>query len=413
MISSELYQSKRFILSFTEKLTVGLPKTKQRFIREMIYGLCKSQQVIISDIARALEEPSTFQTTKRLCRNASTFDQFPTLDTNYLKTLQRHLTKDMLVLVDSSDIVKPYGQHFEALSRVHDGSNGRIEKGYSTINFAIASPKTKHPIPIYSHLCSAAEKQFDSMNVETVKGMNQTKRLFGEHPYTLVMDRGYDSNKLYHLFLQQKQAFITRLCDKRYLWYQNKRLKVPDLAQRRKGKISFQTSIKGKSYDLKISHVPVSLPFMKEEPLKMVVVYGYGKNPMKLLTNKSIQSKQDVLRIVKAYITRWRIEELFRVQKQEFQLERVRTLSLTSLKLIYRLVNYLIGAYSLKLETNTQLTASILAKARAHRDAKTVAFHLYRFIRGMTRLLALDCTALSSFKHKRKCFSARQLELPL
>lgn len=413
MNSSELYQSKRFILSFSEKLSLGLSKPKQRFIRDMLYGLSKSQTVILSDIARSLEEPSTFQTTKRLSRNASSFYPFHTLHDNYLKTLNKYLTKDMLVLVDSSDIVKPYGQQFEALGKVHDGSSGRLEKGYTTINFSIASPKTKHPIPIYSHLCSSQEEHFDSMNVETVKGINQTKRLFGELPYTLVMDRGYDSMKLYQLFIQQKQAFITRLCDKRYLWYQNKRLKVPDLAQRRKGKIAFQTSIQGKNYDLKISHVPVSLPSMKEEPLKMIVVYGYGKKPMKLLTNKSIRSKKDVLRIVKAYITRWRIEELFRVQKQEFQLEKVRTLSLTSLRLIYRLVNYLIGAYSLELETDTQLTARILAQARAHREANTVAFHLYRFIRGMTRLLAWDHSGLNSFIRKKQRSSVRQLELPL
>ncbi len=43
---------------------------------------------------------------------------------------------------------------------------------------------------------------------------------------------------------------------------------------------------------------------------------------MKLLTNHSIKGKDDVLRILKSYITRWRIEELFRVQKEEFQLEK-------------------------------------------------------------------------------------------
>jgi len=30
--------------------------------------------------------------------------------------------------------------------------------------------------------------------------------------------------------------------------------------------------------------------------------------------------------VLKAYITRWRIEEMFRVQKQEFDLENIRNL---------------------------------------------------------------------------------------
>ncbi|MCB5950822.1 hypothetical protein LI951_01930 [Enterococcus sp. BWT-B8] len=173
MNSSELYQSKRFLLSFSEKLSLGLSKTKQCFIRELLYGISKAQTVIISDIARALEESSPFQTTKRLCRNASSFSHFRSLQDNYLHSLKKQLTDDKLLLVDSSDITKPYAQHFEALGHVHDGSSGRIEKGYTIINFSIASPKSKHPIPIYSHRCSAAEDQFDSMNVETMKGVNQ------------------------------------------------------------------------------------------------------------------------------------------------------------------------------------------------------------------------------------------------
>ncbi|HJB22880.1 MAG TPA: hypothetical protein H9946_01895 [Candidatus Jeotgalibaca pullicola] len=43
---------------------------------------------------------------------------------------------------------------------------------------------------------------------------------------------------------------------------------------------------------------------------------------MKLLKNLEIKGKPDVLRVLKEYITRWRIEELFRVQKQEFGLEK-------------------------------------------------------------------------------------------
>ncbi|MCF1679277.1 transposase, partial [Tetragenococcus koreensis] len=133
----------------------------------------------------------------------------------------------MLVIVDNSDITKPFGEQFEALARVHDGSRDGIEKGYMSANIAIASPRTKHPIPIYSHLFSAAEEYFDSTNVETYKGLNLVKHLFQEKPYTLVMDRGYDSNDMFTFMHKQDASFIVRLQDKRYLKYQNKRIKVP------------------------------------------------------------------------------------------------------------------------------------------------------------------------------------------
>lgn len=42
---------------------------------------------------------------------------------------KKHIKDDMLVTVEHSDIVKPCGEQFEALSRVHDSSKGGIEKG--------------------------------------------------------------------------------------------------------------------------------------------------------------------------------------------------------------------------------------------------------------------------------------------
>jgi len=67
----------------------------------------------------------------------------------------------------------------------------------------------------------------------------------------------------------------------------------------------------------------------------MIVVYGYGKEPMVLLTNKRIRKKDEVLSVLKAYITRCRIEEMFRVQKQEFDLENIRVRKLQSLKKMF------------------------------------------------------------------------------
>lgn len=89
-----------------------------------------------------------------------------------------------------------------------------------------------------------------------------------------------------------KHFFITRLKDNRYLIHKNRRIKVPDLANRRKGKINFRAEIQGVRYALKVSHIQVKLPTLKDTPLNMVVVYGYGKRPMKPLTNHVIKSKK-------------------------------------------------------------------------------------------------------------------------
>jgi len=234
------------------------------------------------------------------------------------KKLSSHFQdKDHLVIVDNSKIIKPYSNKLEALGKIRDGSTGKIEKGYWTTNMISVTRVTKHPIPMYSHLYSSEEEGFISENEETYKGLRHVRGILDEKQATFVMDRDYDNIKMMKQILGQGDNFVIRLKKNRHLLYQNKKLSASNLALRRKGKINFRTEIQGTIYDLKVSHITVEIPSFQK--LTMVVVYGYGKNPMVLLTNKRVKQKDEVLSVLKAYISRWRIEEMFRVQKDEFR----------------------------------------------------------------------------------------------
>lgn len=414
MKSTEIYQAKREIIIFCKQLTQGMSKPVTKFITDMIYGIAKGQSPVLSDISRALEEEiDLLSTIKRLSRNAMDFDDYTKLYNNYSDMVKRKLKDDMLLIVDNSDIVKPYGEQFEALHLVHDGSKGGTEKGYMTTNMSIATTNTKHPIPIYSHVFSAAEANFDSVNVETYKGLNLAQKMFGNKKFTVVMDRGYDANDIIRFLIEKELDFIVRLTDKRWIESGKRKYKVPDLANRRKGKIAFTSKIKGKTYQLKISHIKVGLPAFPGEQFYMVIIYGYGKKPMKLLTNKEMKSKDDVLRIVKSYISRWRIEELFRVQKQEYRLEKVRTLSLNSIRLIHRLINFLIGHHSIKIEAAPLLNRIIYEKSKSLRMTDKVKFHLYRYIRGLAELLKFDVAGVKSFQKIEHRINPGQMRLEI
>lgn len=395
-----MYQTKRNIRNFSVKLTQGLSKPRQKLYLYLLYGMSKSQHIFLSEIARSLNEKTDLTyTIKRLSRNVARGEDLRRLHGNYLDALRTSIPDNPLVIVDESDIAKPYAEKMEALGQIHDGSKKTIEKGYTTINFALSTARTKHPLPLYTHVCSAHEEGFDSMNVEKAKGFNTIDRFMDETACTFVMDQLYDSNKMFKYIHNLDHYFITRLKDPRYLIHKNRRIKVPDLANIRKGKISFSTEIQGIQYDLKVSHIQVRLPVLKDTPLNMVVVYGYGKKPMKLLTNQVIKSKKDVLWILKGYITRWRIEELFRVQKQEFKLEKIQTMSLSSLRILYTLLNCIIDHYSLAIEKRTAHTQIILARARSSNALSKVKFYLYRFIRGVSHILSFDTVGIKSF-HK-------------
>ena len=400
MNSIEIYQTKRSLLTFLEKLTKGLSKPRKKFYSDILYGMSKAQNTLLSDIARALEENIDLKyTIKRLSRNGAEENDLKQVHQNYLNTLKISIPDNPLVIVDESEIVKPYAEKMENLALVRDGSKNVLEKGYPTLNFSMASPKTKHPLPLYNHLYSSKEEDFQSQNIEIAKGFNTVHTFLGKKKATFVMDRGYDRNTIYEYVQNIGHHFVTRLNDNRYLIHKNRRVKVPDLAKRRKGKINFKTEIQGEEYSLKVSHIKVKLPVLQDMSLNMVVVYGYGEKPMKLLTNHSIKGKDDVLRILKSYITRWRIEELFRVQKEEFQLEKTRTMTLSSLRILYTIMNCLIGHYSLAIEKNTYHTQVVLARARPSNNLKKIKFYLYRFIRGVSRILSFDTVGIKYF-HK-------------
>ena len=72
----------------------------------------------------------------------------------------------------------------------------------------------------------------------------------------------------------------------------------------------------------------------RDEPLDLVVVAGFGEEPMLLLTNalEGARDSQSLWWIAQIYLTRWKIEETFRFIKQSYQLEDIRVMRYQRLK---------------------------------------------------------------------------------
>lgn len=109
-----------------------------------------------------------------------------------------------------------------------------------------------------------------------------------------------------------KHKFVIRLDDERVLLFKEKRHSVEEIAKGRKGKIKMKALFDdNEEKELMISYTKAKLPYNKKE-YTLVIVYGLGENPMKLLTNLEYAEKEDVIKIVRLYLSRWRIEEHFR-----------------------------------------------------------------------------------------------------
>lgn len=76
-----------------------------------------------------------------------------------------------------------------------------------------------------------------------------------------------------------------------------KKRNVEEVSKSRKGKISMKTIFNdGEEYELMLSYTKATLPYNKKE-YTLVIVYGLSEEkPMKLLTNKEIKDKEDVIK---------------------------------------------------------------------------------------------------------------------
>jgi hypothetical protein len=414
--TTDVYATKRETVNFSKSLVSEKNRVESKFVTQAMYGILKSGSVILRNIASALDEPIHIKNTiDRLSQNLGR-KLSPGIQTNYTQKMMKSLGKQPIILVDDSDVIKPHGEKFEALGQVRDGSSKekKIEKGYFMTEMVGLTANKKQPVSLYSHLHSSLEKDYKSTNHVLFQGLNQVIDSLLEKA-TFVFDRGYDMNALFHFMYKRQQDFIVRLKENRKLFWKGRWFKAAVLRDSRKGKIkttlTFSEDGKKKKATVYISHLNIKVTASKN-PINLVLVYGLGKTPMMLATNKVIQGKEDVIRIVRTYMSRWRVEEYFRFKKQHFGFEDFRVRSLTSINNLNQILTYAIGLLGLladKLDTS-HLSSKLIHNAKALR--KDIQFYYYQLAEGVVSTLAHARKGIQDWFRIRRN-SPRQLELKL
>lgn len=329
------YEIKRDLTNFCTKISHGLKRPQQKFLHQMLYGILAGNKVHLSEIARSLKEDITLKKTiDRLSRNLYSFSDKQSVMQDYLSLVKQHVKEDYAVIViDNSDIAKPESRKLEALSEIRDGSTGEITQGYLTIEAAVLSETGKMPLPVYEKVFSATEKGFVSENYENLCCL---KALSGHFSPKCVrtLDRGFDANDYYRYFLKRGERFVIRAKKNRNVIYNGATCNIMEVASKYKGNYRMDFKDRsGKTLQCKMSCIPVRLCEFPSKELTLVAVYGFGAEPMLLLSNLKMQEKKRLCHIVaKVYLMRWRIEEYFKFKKQQFELEDLRVMSLQSIR---------------------------------------------------------------------------------
>ena len=335
---------KRGILKFSEKISKNLSRPQFKFVSQMIFGILSSQSCMLSEISRKLNEKTTLKKViDRLSRNLNTFNDGEKLFEQYLYAVKSQINKNTILIVDGSDITKKYSTKSEGIATVRDGSTGEYKLGYHTVGVTALTPEKKMPIPVYTKIFSAKECGFVSEDEETIKALKFLSCHFSKNNIR-AFDRGYDNNRYYGYLISRDEEFVIRAKKNRDVIYKGKRINIMELAHKFKGKYSLKFRKKnGAGADCKISIIPVSLVCRPNDELNLVVCYGFGKEPMLLITNLKSDDKRLGVAVVKVYLMRWRIEEFYRFKKQQFGFENLRVRSLKSIRNLDLILTIAVG----------------------------------------------------------------------
>jgi len=394
------------MVRFSGELSAGLPKVVRRFMAEMIFGIQARGSVRLTEVGRALGEKILLKKTEeRLSRQLGREHLGEEIQRRLIGHAAGRIEDDTLLVLDLSDVTKKYAEKMECLARVRDGSEKELTNGYWWLSIVGANTKGTKIVPLYGRLFSHAVEGHRSENEEiraAIREVSEELRKRG----IWVMDRGGDRGYLYNYLLASKLRFLVRIKGVRSLRTASGVSSAVDLA-RSCPMLFNETIIREDAGQERLVHLScgmrkVRLPDRKED-LTLVVVKGFGEEPLMILTNLNVRrSRKSIWHIILSYITRWRIEDLIRFIKQSYRLEDVRCLTYRRLQALMVLVTsaaYFAAVY-LGLRMKLRVLAGHVLRAsrrifgipdfRLYALADGIRQYLYSQTKGLKKLLELQ-----------------------
>ena len=402
--TSDTYVLKRKIVKFSYIMSRNCRNVDSNLVLDIIYGILASKDIKLSNISRKLDEKIKLDNViERLSIRLKEIKDIEIMKENFRKQVVRYLPKDhILAIFDDSDMVKVYGKKFEDLDEVIDGSDPqkKIKPGYHICNACLITKNQRQPVEVFSQIYSTKSKGFKSMNTVTNESIKEVTKIVGTN-FTGIFDRGYDE-KIFRLLNHQKTKFVIRLTAKRKMLFKGKKKNVLDVANGRKGKYKMQVFRSDKEdQEIYVSYTRANMLDKNKEEFNLVFAYGFGKEPLMLITNIDVNNGNDAIIIVRMYIDRWKIEEVHRAEKTEYHYEdmRVRSLvQLNNLNFIFMLTLFFICIQIEKMDSNL-FSIEILLRSQSLKEKLTV--WISQYANGMKNILEHSQSGVQNFK-KRK-----------
>jgi len=395
---------------FSGTISNGLGKIKKRLVKEMIYGIQASKDVKLSNICRSLNENiPLIKTEDRLSRNLASEDISEHLNDEILRLGTNKIDETMVIAIDPGDIMKPYAKEMEKLCNIYDGSQGKPARGYHLCQVTGANLAHDRIVPLYCEAYSSEDPSYPGSSEKIIEIVQKVKSKIGTKG-TWAIDRQGDDIDIIRGFTNENLDFVVRLKMSRYLHFgknKNRQVKAERIHNHvdtpHKAHIYLTRDGKEEFIHLEYGATQVALPEYPDTWYTLVVIKGFGKIPMLLLTNKDLElhNNKHLWQIVDIYLTRWKCDECYRYIKQSYNLEDLRVMSYYSIRNITAMVHciaYFTSIYigiSIKLKIMVQ-KIFILSK----RFFGVPTFFNYAMADGIFELLKKSRSGVTEFKSR-------------
>ena len=383
--------------SLVEQIAEDQPRPSKKFLFEMIFGMCASGSVLLTEVGRKLpSDISLHAVEKRLSRqlgsqrwnDESMFERYVQWATHVVKP-------ETVLALDTSDIRKAYAEKMECLGKVHDGSTGEIATGYWLLSVE-AHQASGQRQGIYLQAWSAQAIEFESENREILRAVELIER-FAPRRALWVIDSGGDRSCLHREFHRLKVRYLVRVGRNRSVELHGQKRSIRKVASEVLLRGSFRFPHRTKRGRWRVLRLRYGFEQIEwqEEAYSLVVAEGISDEQLILWTNELVSSTEEAERVVRSYLRRWAVEDANRVIKQEFSLEAIRVSDWLRVQRLVLLVGIAYGFVCRMGSKGKRMVKKLIELARRLRPPKKVLAYAIR--KGIAALWAAGLQRRPSF----------------
>lgn len=408
-------ESRAEVKTILEQLVIAesslLHKPDARFLMEGTAGVLLSGSTNLTRMALSLKEPIAVKHThKRLQRMIPKPGHLETVNRITLKSTVDSISDNTILALDGGDLTHLYGDAFEDIAKVKDGSTGRIENGYR-LNQITGFNRTGHEtFPVAADMYGVVRNGFKSAPLQSIRLVEQVVHALEGRDPLWVMDRGYDSRSFFSAWVRLGIPFITRMCGTRHVVVNGNTENIRDTAESINRRYTLD---RGHRFGYRTVHIPLHRNGRDNpHPFTLIAVKGTRSNGlMWFLTSGAVRSSKEIRRRLKGYFRRWSIEEAYRFEKQGFGIEKALVRSFHGIRSLWAL-SILAWLVLVRIQQKAKLRESVLSAARPvhEKPQNRPRFLYYRLLRGL-QLLFEGVKRVFRFRLTREQRSARRFHL--